>query len=176
MKNNVLLFFLAGLLSPFLSSAQSSAPSVVNASGGSAVSGYFSFEWSVGELALVDQLSGGNSLVVTNGFLQPYTLYPADDQQYNHFATDEIKVFPNPASSYVEINFFTKQKGRILLTFYDAAGKKVFTKELQGNGVDMIERIPVSYFSNGVYALHIDLNAAAGYVSKKGLYKVVKIN
>lgn len=150
-------------------------PSVINSSGGSAQSGYFQFEWSVGELALVDKMSS-NALVVTNGFLQPYILYPGANNQYNHFGADEIKVFPSPASSYVEINFFTKQRGRISLVFYDAAGRKVYVKELQGNGVDIVERIPVTRFANGTYALHIELNAETGYISKKGLYKIIKIN
>lgn len=156
--------------------AQQNTPSVINSSGGSAQSGYYQFEWSVGELALVSQMNAGNLLIVTNGFLQPYTLYPGANHQYNHFSSDEIKVFPVPASAYIEINFLTKQRGRISLSFFDATGKKVLIKELQGNGVDIVERIPLSQFAAGVYALHVDLNAEPGFISKKGMYKIVKVN
>ena len=169
--------FLFGLLFTTTCFSQSSGPSVINSSGGSANTGYYQFEWSVGELALVNQMNGnGNSLIVTNGFMQPYTLYPAYNNQSNLFGYEEIKVFPSPASSFVEINFFTKQKGNIVLTFYDAAGKKVFVKQVRCNGVDLVERIPVSHFASGMYALNIELDAEAGYISKKGIYKITKIN
>src|SRR5678816_2175651 len=108
--------------------AKSVAPSVINAGGGTFQAGYYQFEWSLGELALVGEMnSSNNSLVITNGFIQPFIQYPASNNTNNIFGNDEIKVFPNPASSYVEINFFTKQKGRITLSFYDGAGKKILT-------------------------------------------------
>jgi len=160
----------------FRCSAQSIAPSVLNTGGGSFQSGYYQFEWSIGELALVGEMSGSNnSLVITNGFIQPFIQYPATNNTNNIFGNDEIKVFPNPASSYVEINFFTKQKGRITLSFYDGLGKKIFTVTDWYYGVGLIKRIPVSQLPNEVYMLHVDLDPYPGYSSKKGIYKIVKI-
>jgi hypothetical protein len=156
--------------------AQSIAPSVINTSGGTFLSGYYQLEWSIGELALVGEMtSSNNSLVVTNGFIQPFIQYPATNNINSFFAKDEIKIFPNPASSYVEINFFTKQKGRITLSFYDGSGKKILTVTDSYYGVGLIKRIPVSHLPNEVYMLHVDLNADEGYSSKKGVYKIVKI-
>ena len=156
--------------------AQTNTPSVINASGGSLKTGYYSFEWSVGELSLVTQMnSPGNNLIVTNGFMQPYLLYPGTNNLSYRFGSDEIKIFPNPASDYIEINFYTNQKGKIKISLYDVSGKKVFYKETVGYGVDLIEKIPVSQFANGVYGLHIDMDADAGYVSKDGIYKLVKV-
>ena len=169
--------FIVALFFHLTSLAQSNAPAVINSSGGSAKSGYFQFEWSVGELALVNQMTGNNNtLVITNGFLQPYILYPAANNPGSSFGFEEIKVFPVPASTYLEINFSTKQKGKLKLQLFDAGGKKVFGKELQSNGVDLIERIPMSQFASGVYALQVELDAEAGFISKKGLYKISKIN
>ncbi len=168
---------IVGLFATLSGLAQNNTPSVINAAGGSAKSGYYHFEWSVGELSLVNQMnSSSNTLIVTNGFLQPYTLYPVFSNQNNYFGNEEIKVFPNPASVFVEIDFFTKQKGKIMLTFYDAAGKTVYVKELRSNGVDLIEKIPVSHFAGGVYALLVELEADAGFISKRGVYKITKIN
>ena len=126
MKRTITLAVL--FFSLFHCSAQSIAPSVINAGGGSFQSGYYQFEWSIGELALVGEMnSANNSLVITNGFIQPFIQYPAINNTNNIFANDEIKVFPNPASSYVEINFFTKQMGRITLSFYDGSGRKILS-------------------------------------------------
>ena len=166
----IVFFFL------FNGKSQSIAPSVINTGGGSLQSGYYQFEWSIGELALVGEMnSSNNSLIITNGFIQPFIQYPATNNTNNIFANDEIKIFPNPASSYVEINFLTKQKGRITLSFYDGSGRKILTVADSYYGVGLIKRIPVSHLPNEVYMLHVDLDPYTGYSSKKGVYKIVKI-
>ena len=148
--------------------SQSIAPSVINTSGGSFQSGYYQLEWSIGELALVGEMtSSNNSLVITNGFIQPFIQYPATVNTNLVFGNDEIKIFPNPASSYVEINFLSKQRGRITLNFYDGAGRKILTVADSYYGVGLIKRIPVSHLPNEVYMLHVDLDPYAGYSSKK---------
>ena len=158
------------------SNAQSIAPSVFNSAGGTFKQDYYQFEWSIGELALVGEMnSSNNSILITNGFIQPFIQYPATNNTNNIFANDEIKIFPNPASSYVEINFLTKQKGRITLSFYDGSGRKILTVADSYYGVGLIKRIPVSHLPNEVYMLHVDLDPYTGYSSKKGVYKIVKI-
>lgn len=160
----------------FNCSSQSMAPSVINASGGTFQSGYYQLEWSIGELSLVgDMTSSNNYLVITNGFIQPYIQYPATNNPKMIFGNEEIKVFPNPASSYVEINFLTKQRGKITLSFYDGTGRKILSVADAYYGVGLIKRIPVSQLPNEVYMLHVDLDPYPGYLSKKGVYKIVKI-
>ena len=161
----VIVFFFS-----YYSNAQSVAPSVFNAAGGSLKQDYYQFEWLIGEMT-----SSNNSFMITNGFIQPFIQYPARDNNNNIFGSDEIKVFPNPASSYVEINFLTKQKGRITLSFYDGTGKKIYTATDWYYGVGMIKRIPVSKLPNEVYMLHVNLDPDAGSVAKKGVYKIIKI-
>jgi Secretion system C-terminal sorting domain len=174
MKNTITLVIV--FFSLFNCSAQSISPSVINTGGGSFQAGYYQFEWSMGELALVGEMnSSNNSLVITNGFIQPFIQYPATNNTNNIFGNDEIKVFPNPASSYVEINFFTKQMGRITLSFYDGSGRKILSVTDSYYGVGLIKRIPVSQLPNEVYMLHVDLAPYPGYSSKKGVYKIVKI-
>ncbi len=174
MKKTITLVF--GFFFFFYGSSQVVAPSVMNTSGGTFQSGYYQFEWSIGELALVgDMSSSNNSLVITNGFIQSLIQYPSRDNGDHIFGNDEIKVFPNPASSYVEINFLTKQRGRITITFYDGAGKKILTTSDTYYGVGLIKRIPVSQLPNEVYMLHIDLDPYAGYKAKKGIYKIIKV-
>ena len=156
--------------------SQTVAPSVMNTAGGTAQSGYYQFEWSIGELALVGNMNDqNNSFFITNGFIQSHIQYPALNNSNNFFGNDEIKIFPNPASSYVEINFFTSQRGLIKISIYDGAGKKVHTTADVYHGVGLIKRIPVSHLPNEVYMLHIDLDPYRSYKSKKGIYKLVKI-
>lgn len=127
-------------------------------------------------MSLVNEMeSRPNLFVVTNGFLQPYLLNPADNNPNKKFGSDEIKIFPSPASSYVEIDLFTRQQGRLRIGFYNEIGQKVYSTELQTFGVDLIEKIPVNRWSAGTYVLHIELEADPSFVSKKGVYKIVKI-
>lgn len=174
MKNTITLVIVFFFV--FNCRSQSIAPSVINASGGSFQSGYYQLEWSIGELALVGEMtSSSNSLVITNGFIQPFVQFPATHNINNVFGNDEIKIFPNPASSYVEINFLTRQQGRITVSFYDGAGKKILTTSDRYHGVGLIRRIPVSQLPNEVYMLHVNLDPDPGYTSKKGAYKIIKI-
>jgi hypothetical protein len=173
MKNKITIIVSFISISCF---SQSITPAVINNSGGSSQQGYYQFEWSVGEMSLVNEMeSRPNLFVVTNGFLQPYLLNPADNNPNKKFGSDEIKIFPSPASSYVEIDLFTRQQGRLRIGFYNEIGQKVYSTELQTFGVDLIEKIPVNRWSAGTYVLHIELEADPSFVSKKGVYKIVKI-
>ena len=174
MKNIATLAIICFITSSCFS--QSINTSIINSTGGSLQNGYYVFEWSVGEMALINEMpSPGNKLIITNGFLQPYTLHPGFNNNSLVFGIDEIKVFPNPASRYVEINFFTKQKGSVTLNFYDAMGKIIYSQEIISYGVDLIHRIPVRHLSSGSYFLQISLDADAGFVSKQSNYKIIKI-
>ncbi|HEV8286991.1 MAG TPA: T9SS type A sorting domain-containing protein [Chitinophagaceae bacterium] len=176
MKNKIAIIIV--FLTPIFCFSQSSTPSVINASGGSSQNGYYQFEWSIGEMSLVNEMGSSlnslNRLVVTNGFLQPYLLHETVNNPYGILGPDEIKVFPTPASSYVEINLFTRQQGQLKITFLDGIGQKVYSVEFHTYGVDLIHRIPISRLSAGAYVLHLELNADAGFVSKRGSFKIIK--
>ena len=160
-----------------IANAQSNSPSVINSNGGTFRSGYFQFEWSVGELSLINQMNSSDSkYVLTNGFIQPYVLKVSYNNGIALFDNDEIKIFPNPASDFAEINFFTKQKGKIAIDMIDASGKSVWKRELVSYGLDLIERIPLLKFSEGSYVIKITLNASSGSISKHGAFKIIKIN
>jgi type IX secretion system substrate protein len=175
MKNKItiiIVFFIS--ISCF---SQRITPSVINVSGGASQQGNYQFEWSVGEMSLVNQMeSRPNLFVLTNGFLQPYTIHEGVNYSNNQFGADELKVFPTPASSFVEVNLFTKQQGRLKISFYNDMGQKVYSTELQVFGVDLIQRIPVNRFAQGTYLLHVELDADPNFVSKKGVYKIIKIH
>ena len=173
MKNKItviIVFFIS--ISCF---SQSITPSVINASGGVSQQGYYQFEWSVGEMSLVNQMESRPGMyVVTSGFLQPYILHAGVDYSNNQFKADELKVFPSAASSFVEIDLFTKLRGQLKISFYNVIGQKVYSTELQYFGVDLIQRIPVNSLAQGTYLLHVELEA--DFVSKKGIYKIIKIH
>jgi hypothetical protein len=169
----MLVFFLSVI---FFNRAisQSVGPQVVNTSGGSYSFGYTVIDWSVGELPLVKTLA--NPLVViTNGFLQPFTDRPANINNNSVFGSEEILVFPNPSTTYVEINFLTRHKGKVSLKLYDEIGQKVYEKEFYHYGFGRIEKIDMQQWSASSYFLDVVLEPEAGSVGKKGSYKIIKL-
>ena len=174
MKIKLLVF--AVLLQASYSFGQSIYPNVINCSGNSFQKNNFQVEWSIGEVPLVSQMDAPqSSLVITNGFLQAYTLDLNPFSMGNIFTSHEVRIYPNPATEYVEVNFLTLQKGKVSLRLYDAAGKTVYAGETTSYGIDLIHRIPVKNLAAGTYSLYITLNSLRGYFSKTGVYKIVTI-
>ena len=158
---------------------QSITPSVINTSGGTFndPNYYFRFDWSVGELALANQMQSADGLyVLTNGLLQPYSSMPGHINNTTTFDENEIHVFPNPASSYLEIDFNTRQHGKVRFMLYDNIGQKIYDKSFLSYGLDRIERINVATLPAGMYMLYVQLDPIAGSYLKKGAFKIAKTN
>jgi hypothetical protein len=170
-KTTIILYLLISLSGY----SQSITPSVINVAGGSAQKGYYQFEWSVGEMALINQTQSSDSLyVLTNGFLQPYINTPGSRNNHKPFDPDELHIFPNPASKYLEIDFSTKQEGKVWFTLYNSVGQKVYDKTFPSYGLDHIERINVDRLAGGLYMLYIQLDPIVGSYLKRGAFKIIK--
>lgn len=170
----ILTAFLAGISFTGIFS-QATVQQVVNVSGGTYSFGYTNVDWSVGEMSLVNTAVGTNQLIiVTNGFLQPFTTHSGNNTNPS-FGAEEIKIFPNPSTTYIEINFLTSQKGKLNIRLYDALGQKVYEKQTYSNGNGLVEIIDMQRWAAAGYALHITLDPEAGSIAKKGSYKIIKV-
>jgi hypothetical protein len=161
------------LLNLTSATAQSITPAVINVTGNSYTKGYYSFDWSVGEMALVETAKATDGrIIVTNGILQPGL------NLVNlglNFTPDEVKIFPNPTYGKIEINFSTLQQGSLLINLYDANGRLVISKRTISYGMGNIEYFDLSRFASGTYFLKIDLDPSLGSMPKTGSYKLVKL-
>jgi hypothetical protein len=173
MKTIILtVIFAAAYYSSF---SQSLGPQVLNATGGTFKKGYYTLEWSVGEPPLIEQFNALNGrYIITNGFIQSFSDYLTAIHTPGIFEKDEIRILPNPTQGRLEVNFVTNAKGQARLIIYDAAGIIVFTGGLPVSGYGRFERIDLSHLPNGTYFLSIELKASAGFIDKKGMYKIVK--
>ena len=159
-----------------LAVAQTITPQVINTTGGTFRKGYYSLDWSVGELALVDQFKTSREFyIVTNGFLQSFTDSPDRPLTAGAFNRDEIIILPNPTSGRLEINFFIQEKGEALLTLYDAVGGRVLTRRVPLEGYGRFERLNLTGLTGSTYMLNIEFTGSTGELKKKGIYKIVKI-
>ena len=173
----VRLFFLSSAIFLSLGSfAQSVSPATLNATGGTYIFTYYRVEWSFGESMAINTMSDANSTVfVTNGILQPNTHNPATVDNTGTWDRDEIRILPNPTQNVLEIDFFSKQQGKVIMNFYDESGRFMGTKQFDYFGNGSIQKWNISQFASGMFLLNIQLQPTGTSVAKKGSYKVMKI-
>jgi hypothetical protein len=135
-------------------SAQSVAPFVFNASGGSYdnTSSYYRFEWSIGELTLIDMFAPSDSaLLLTQGVLQPCTDKIGLSYLSTLFAPGEYRLFPNPTAGKFELDFFIRETGIMELQLTDNFGKVLEKRKFEYPGCCRIEYFDLARYPAGVY-------------------------
>lgn len=158
------------LLCPFITNAQQ----VVNVGGGSASAGYYRFDWSIGELCLVDTYNQIN-FILENGFLHPGTERPGGNSN-SFFAKGDIMIFPNPAYTNAELNILVQQPGVVNLQMVDVLGRIVFSKQFNYNGVGHIEKLDVQRLRAGTYFVHLLLSPTdPAQAQRKGVFKLTHL-
>ncbi len=170
-----LLVLLSCIFFTFALSAQTIVtPTVINASGGSTSAAYYQYEWNVGESASIETLSSP-SLIVTTGLLQAGTTDPAVVNTSSLWGSEEIKILPNPVVTQLEVDFFSKQSGKIAMLLLDESGRLIGKREFDYYGNGHIEKWDMSGIINGHYFLSVILVPSQGSVGKKGGFKIQKL-
>ena len=176
MRKVRLLFFSVGIFFSLGSFAQSISPATLNTTGGTYIFTYYRVEWSFGESMAINTMTDANSNVfVTNGILQPNTHNPATVNNNTAWDRDEIRILPNPTQNVIEIDFFTKQKGKVIMNLFDESGRYIANRQFDYFGNGSIQRWDLTQFPSGMYLLNIQLQPTGTSVAKNGSYKVIKI-
>ena len=169
------IFFIIMIMSITFGYGQTEIPEVINVTGGNDVANGYSVQWSVGELAIVNQMaSPDSSNIITNGFIQPYS---GKKTTLPIFSLSNIKVFPNPTHDILEINFYQINSGEISIQLSNQLGEIVYSHETIVKGLGMVEKINMQGFNKGIYILYIrKLNPDSGeYNIETGSYKIIKL-
>lgn len=176
MRKVRLFFFSVSIFFSLGSFAQSISPAILNTTGGTYIFNYYSVEWSFGESMAISTMTDANSnIFVTNGILQPNTNNPATVNNNTAWDRDEIRILPNPTQNVIEIDFFSKQKGKVIMNLFDESGRYVSTRQFDYFGNGSIQKWDLSQFPSGMYLLNIQLQPTGTSVAKKGSFKVIKI-
>lgn len=133
-------------------------PEVINTSGGTYNTGNYIFEWSVGELSMVETFSE-DAIVVSCGFVQPVIKKkPSNPPSEINIVFD---VYPNPVTSIVTVQF-TGITGNLQLVLTDATGKVLQKQQLSNSGGSGNYRFNMSSYANGNYFLSVIGMQASG--------------
>jgi hypothetical protein len=140
-------------------SGQIMKPAIINATGGTGTANGKHFDYSIGEMTMVSTCSGAG-LIVTQGLLQT-NLFP-DLGLSNIRYADAIRVFPNPASTVLNIRYTAAAAGRLNCRLMDMAGRLVMDRTDQIiQGVNM-EELDVSEIAAAPYMLEVSFVANGG--------------
>ena len=130
-------------------------PTVFNAGGGSYNDPYSYvryFEWSIGELSLINtEASSDGSVTVYQGVLQPCTEKPGNSPVSKDFDAGDYKLFPDPTTGKFEIDFFVRDNGTLDLELTDVLGQTLERRSIRYYGCCLIEHYDISNLPAGVY-------------------------
>jgi gliding motility-associated-like protein len=168
-KRYVLLFLLV-TLAALSSMAQNQEPGTVNSTGSTSTENDIIYEWSVGELALVETMIN-NQTILTNGLLQP--VLPI------HMITETFVVFPtnilsangdgvNDAWVIKDLEKFPDNEVRI----FDRAGRVIYNvKNYQNTWTGNLGNVPLA---EDAYYYVITLKKDGKTEFKKGFITIIK--
>lgn len=160
------------------------SPFILNAAGGSYDNrdSYYRFEWSFGELVLIQTFSSGDSSVhITQGLLQPCTDKITASPLITLFENSDYKLFPNPTTGKFELDFFVRTNGQMSLQLVDVIGRVLENRTYQYNGCCRIELFDLTRYANGVYYVMAELKpdrlrGDGLQVIRRSGFKIVKLS
>ncbi len=151
--------------------AQSVGPSTINATGGQVTIGSNEFEWSVGEMALVNTFTG-TGIIVTQGVLQPADValgVPVTSEM-----AKELRVFPNPATDYVNVQYTSSVNGTLFCKLFDVVGNEISNREIIVANGQTAGQIDIRSLAAASYMLEVTIVPDQGS-PEVAAYKIQKL-
>jgi hypothetical protein len=151
MKKQFLLIPL-GIVAFLHAGAQSVGPSTLNSTGGSAALSGKTYEWSIGEMTVVNTATASN-IIVTQGILQP--MPPQTGIRENHLTNQNIKVYPNPAENVVYLQPGFTSSGNLQYSLQNMTGQTIMQKETMLVTGDEKQTLVLESLPAGSYMLSV---------------------
>jgi hypothetical protein len=171
MKKLILLIPLA-LIASVNIRAQSVAPGTLNSAGNTKTIGGNEFDWSVGEMTMVSTFTTPG-IIVTQGVLQPDDYLPEGIQKTDGLVK-QLQVFPNPATSVVNIKYSSSGNGSLSYRLMDMNSKIITTKTTNVAQGTTLEKVNVADLACATYMLEVTVNAGNGSQETMS-YKIQKL-
>jgi len=148
MKKNLFIFIL--LLHATFINGQTLSPSVLSASGAFYSAGGYLLSQTVGELAMVQTFTSGNS-ILTQGFQQPEPILTGINE--NELPESGVQIYPNPASDFIYLVFTNNNADDFQIKFFNAVGQLVNSSRQKKHNQVILD---VRKVSSGLYFLQIE--------------------
>jgi hypothetical protein len=147
------ILFALLILAGFYTSAQTIAPSIINASGGATIINSNTYEWSIAEMVDVATYNTGSNFVTT-GILQPL-----EEKLSVHLlpnSNTSVSIYPNPFTSIINLNIKSDDIQDIQIVVKNMLGQLVYQQAyaLMSNN-DMVQ-INLNQLSVGPYVIEVN--------------------
>ncbi|MCB9251373.1 MAG: T9SS type A sorting domain-containing protein [Flavobacteriales bacterium] len=141
------------LLIALCANAQTLSSSVVSTGGASTASSAGYLTYTIGE-TVPTTFTSGTSLL-TSGFQQGHT--SSDPLEIVELSRQvQIKLFPNPAKSFIEINVESADYKFFNITIFNSLGEKILClNDTEPSGLDQNTRIDLEGFESGLYFANV---------------------
>lgn len=157
MKIRFQLLFLLCLAATINIRAQTLSPTILNSSGGSGLINGVHYDYSFGELTLIQTFSSP-TLIVTQGLLQTRTDTAAAGINDHALNKPKITVFPNPAQQLLSFESEYETGGKMLYELMDITGKLVASKQFSFSAGKVRETIDLSMLPASTFLLKITID------------------
>jgi hypothetical protein len=137
---------------------------VIASSGGYNVNGNVSLSWTLGETIVPTLKSPDGALVLSHGFQQKLLVTAVEETIYDLV---KIKVFPNPVTEAVNIQFDAPLEEEISLDILDSQGKLIKTDIIEP--ASTVKEINMQDVAGGIYYIRLSSDKHIN------VYKVVKL-
>ncbi|MFM1828087.1 MAG: Secretion system C-terminal sorting domain [Bacteroidota bacterium] len=147
------LLFVYLVLSGFYSSAQTIAPSTINASGGATIINSNSYEWSIAEMVDVATYNTGSNFVTT-GLLQPL-----EEKLSVHLlpnSNTSVSIYPNPFTSIINLNIKSDDIQDIQIIVKNMLGQLVYQQAYTLMSNNDVVQINLNQLSVGPYVIEVN--------------------
>ncbi len=146
----------------FVGKSQSNAPFIISSAGAVSEAEGKSIAYTVGQYVVFPVLKAKNQNVVTQNFQEQVAQINTSVKKASP-TNLELKVFPNPTTQYVNINFTDNQEGEFDIHVFDIMGRKILSSTTFGTAIT----------KTGLHSYNIDLKEIA---NGQYLVRVVKAN
>ena len=163
------LIFLLAFFTANSSLVQGQEPGIVNSSGNMYSQNDFIFEWSIGELALVETMINGN-IILTNGLLQPVLPIHMITERFIVFPTNILSPNGDGSNDFWVIKDLEKFPDNELRIF-DSAGRVLYhTRNYMNNWKGTLDNAPLA---EGTYYYVLALSKEGRTEIKKGFITII---
>jgi hypothetical protein len=135
---------------------------VIASAGGYNTNGNLSISWTLGE-TIIPTFQNGD-LILTHGFQQKLILTTIEE---NLDVLVDVKIFPNPASEIVNIQFESPLTGEVKVYILDNQGRQVIKDALESTMTE--KQINLQDVPPGIYFIRLTKGKLVN------VYKVVKL-
>lgn len=147
------LLFAFLVLSGFCTSAQTIAPSILNASGGATIINSNTYEWSIAEMVDVATYNTGSNFVTT-GLLQPL-----EEKLSVHLlpkSNTSVSIYPNPFTSIINLNIKSDEVFDIQIIVKNMLGQLVYQQAYTLMSNNDVVQINLNQLSVGPYVIEVN--------------------